>query len=276
MADNQWAVSRVAQELRVRGDGLVSSRRSGIRRMIDKEILIVDDEYAIRELLVFALSRAGFIMREAADARSAHTQLADRLPHLLLIDWNLPGTSGLELTRRLKASRHTREVPIILISARAQEADKIAGLENGADDYVTKPFSPLELIARIRAVLRRASSHVVDERLRVHGLTLDPMRHSILVGDLPLHLGPTEYRLLEFFMKNPERAYTRVQILDGVWGGDVYVEERTIDVHVRRLRQVLETVGRDHLVQTVRMVGYRFSAQPVARNDFQTSISMGA
>ena len=191
-------------------------------------------------------------------------QLADQRPDLVLIDWMLPDTSGLELTRALKRDRETRELPIIMLTARAEEGDKVAGLEGGADDYVTKPFSPRELLARINAVLRRARPRNGDERIEFEGLVLDqaqPSRHGR--ASAPCALGPTEYRMLEFFMTHPERVYTRDQLLDRIWGGNVYVEERTIDVHIRRLRKALEEFGYDRFVQTVRGSGYRFSARTV-------------
>jgi two-component system phosphate regulon response regulator PhoB len=235
--------------------------------MSEKEILVVEDEYPIRELITFTLGRAGFSAREASDAQAAQMQLAQRAPHLILIDWMLPDISGIELTRTLRADRQTRELPVILLTARATEADKIAGLESGADDYVTKPFSPRELIARIEAVLRRAVNHQINESMHMDGLTLDPASHSVSVGERRLDVGPTEYRLLEFFMRHPERVYSRDQLLDSVWGANVYIEERTVDVHIRRLRQVLEDAKRDHLIQTVRGVGYRFSSRSEGRSD---------
>ena len=230
--------------------------------MPGKQILVVEDERPIRDMVAFGLRRAGFEVREAEDCRSARAQLADKLPDLVLVDWMLPDMSGLELTRQLKRDRATRELPIILLTARAAEADKVSGLEGGADDYVTKPFSPRELAARINAVLRRAAPVSGEERIERGGLTLDQAGHRILVGEQTIALGPTEYRMLEFFMTHPERVYSREQMLDRVWGGNVYVEERTIDVHIRRLRKVLEPFGFDRYVQTVRGSGYRFSIRP--------------
>jgi two-component system phosphate regulon response regulator PhoB len=227
-----------------------------------KQILVVEDERPIREMIAFGLRRAGFEVREAADARAGREQVANRRPDLLLVDWMLPDTSGLEFTRALKRDRGTRDLPVILLTARAEESDKIAGLEGGADDYITKPFSPRELLARINAVLRRASPAEGTERIDVDGLVLDPSSQRVSVGDQTVPLGPTEYRMLAFFMTHPERVYTRGQLLDRVWGGNVYVEERTIDVHIRRLRKALEASGHDRLVQTVRGSGYRFSARP--------------
>ena len=229
--------------------------------MSARQILIVEDERPIREMIAFALKRAGYEVQEAADCRSARLMLADQRPDLLLVDWMLPDMSGLELTRLLKRDRDTRELPVIMLTARAGEADKVAGLEGGADDYITKPFSPRELLARIQAVLRRATTGSTDEAISIGGLELDKASHRVSTGDHTIALGPTEYRMLEFFMTHPERVYTREQLLDRVWGGNVYVEERTIDVHIRRLRKALEEFGHDRLVQTVRGAGYRFSAK---------------
>ncbi len=229
--------------------------------MSSKQILIVEDERPIREMIAFGLRRAGFEVREAEDVRSARSQLADRRPDLLLVDWMLPDMSGLELTRQLKRDRETRELPVIMLTARAEETDKISGLEGGADDYVVKPFSPRELVARINAVLRRTAMAGSGERVDYEGLVLDQTSHRVLVGERTVPLGPTEYRMLEFFMTHPERVYTREQLLDRVWGGNVYVEERTIDVHIRRLRKALEEFGYDRMIQTVRGSGYRFSTR---------------
>lgn len=229
--------------------------------MPQKQILIVEDEQPIREMIAFGLRRAGFTVREAEDCRSARAALVDQRPDLMLVDWMLPDNSGLELTRALKRERETRDLPIIMLTARSEEADKIAGLDGGADDYVTKPFSPRELIARVNAVLRRAGAADETETLRFEALTLDRAAHRVMVANEPVALGPTEYRLLEFFMTHPERVYSREQLLDRVWGGNVYVEERTIDVHIRRLRRALEPHRCDHLVQTVRGAGYRFSTR---------------
>jgi two-component system, OmpR family, phosphate regulon response regulator PhoB len=226
-----------------------------------KQVLIVEDERPIREMIAFGLKRHGFEVREAEDCRAARASLADRRPDLVLIDWMLPDMSGLELARSLKRDRETRELPIIMLTARAEEGDKVAGLEGGADDYMTKPFSPRELVARINAVLRRAAPHNGDERIEFEGLALDQASHRVLVGEKTVPLGPTEYRMLEFFMTHPERVYKRDQLLDRVWGGNVYVEERTIDVHIRRLRKALEEFGYDRFIQTVRGSGYRFSAR---------------
>jgi two-component system phosphate regulon response regulator PhoB len=231
--------------------------------MSAKQILVVEDERPIREMIAFGLRRAGFEVREAADARSGRAEVANKLPDLLLVDWMLPDTSGLEFTRALKRDRETRELPVIMLTARAEEGDKVAGLEGGADDYITKPFSPRELLARINAVLRRAASAEGSERIEIEGLVLDQSSQRVSAGDRIVALGPTEYRMLAFFMTHPERVYTREQLLDRVWGGNVYVEERTIDVHIRRLRKALEEFDYDRLIQTVRGSGYRFSARPL-------------
>jgi len=226
-----------------------------------KHILIVEDEQPIREMVAFALTNAGYEAREAADARQAQVRIAERLPDLVLLDWMLPGISGIDYARRLKKDELTRDLPIIMLTARAEEEDTVQGLESGADDYMTKPFSPRELVARIRAVLRRGGPAGEDEMLRANGLSLDLASHRVSAGETLLEMGPTEYRLLEFFMAHPERVYSRGQLLDRVWGSNVYVEERTVDVHIRRLRKALEPHGHDALIQTVRGAGYRFSTR---------------
>ncbi|HYJ39981.1 MAG TPA: phosphate regulon transcriptional regulator PhoB [Steroidobacteraceae bacterium] len=231
--------------------------------MSAKQILVVEDERPIREMIAFGLRRAGFEVREAADARTGRAEVANKLPDLLLVDWMLPDTSGLEFTRALKRDRETRELPVIMLTARAEEGDKVAGLEGGADDYITKPFSPRELLARINAVLRRTTPVEGTERIDVEGLVLDQSSQRVSSGERTVALGPTEYRMLAFFMTHPERVYTREQLLDRVWGGNVYVEERTIDVHIRLLRKALEEFGYDRLIQTVRGSGYRFSSRPL-------------
>jgi two-component system, OmpR family, phosphate regulon response regulator PhoB len=230
--------------------------------MSAKQILVVEDERPIREMIAFGLRRAGFEVREAADARSGRAEVANKRPDLLLVDWMLPDTSGLEFTRGLKRDRETRELPVILLTARAEEGDKIAGLEGGADDYITKPFSPRELLARINAVLRRAMPAEGTERVEIEGLVLDQSSQRVSAGERTVALGPTEYRMLAFFMTHSERVYTREQLLDRVWGGNVYVEERTVDVHIRRLRKALTPSGYDRLIRTVRGAGYRFSPGP--------------
>ena len=229
--------------------------------MNSKRILIIEDEQPIREMICFALENAGFEIQEAADARQAQVMIAEALPDLILLDWMLPGVSGIDYARRLKKEDLTREIPIIMLTARTQEEDKVQGLESGADDYVTKPFSPRELAARIKAVLRRGGPPAEDEILKANELLLDTASHRVSVAERLLEIGPTEYRLLEFFMSHPERVYSRGQLLDRVWGSNVYVEERTVDVHIRRLRKALEPHGHDALIQTVRGAGYRFSTR---------------
>lgn len=224
-------------------------------------ILIVDDEAAIREMIAIALEMAGFECLEAEDALSAHHIIVDERPALVLLDWMLPAMSGIELARRLKREENTREIPIIMLTARGDEDNKIQGLDAGADDYMTKPFSTRELISRIKAVLRRTSSLHDENMIEIEGLKLDPVSHRILANGESVEMGPTEFRLLAFFMTHTERAYTRSQVLDHVWGGNVYVEDRTIDVHIRRLRKALEPFGFDRFVQTVRGTGYRFSTK---------------
>jgi two-component system phosphate regulon response regulator PhoB len=230
--------------------------------MTGKQILIVEDEKPIRDMIAFGLRRAGFEVSEAEDCTSARERIADQRPDLLLIDWMLPDQSGLELTRAVKRSRETEDLPVILLTARAEEQDKVSGLDGGADDYMTKPFSPRELLARINAVLRRTSPSGAGESIEAGGLVLDTASHRVSADGHPVPLGPTEYRLLQFFMEHPERVYTRGQVLDRVWGGNVYVEERTVDVHIRRLRKALEPFACDGLIQTVRGSGYRFSTRP--------------
>lgn len=226
------------------------------------KILIVEDEQAIREMIAFHLSRAGFATLEAGDCREARQMLADERPDLALVDWMLPDMSGLELTRKLKRDSDYEDLAIIMLTARAEERDKISGLDGGADDYITKPFSPRELVARIQAVLRRASASG-DDVISAGVLELDTAGHRVLSGDTEIKLGPTEYRLLHFLMTHAERVYGRAQLLDRVWGANVYVEERTVDVHVRRLRKALTDVKADDYIQTVRGAGYRFSTRDV-------------
>ena len=229
--------------------------------MTEQTILIVDDEHAIREMIDFALTRAGYHVVGAEDASSALSAIAQSRPDLILLDWMLPDISGVDLARRLKKEELYREIPIIMLTARVEEQDKVRGLEVGADDYVTKPFSTRELAARIKAVLRRTSAAEKDELLSVGQLVINPGSHRVHVSGNELHLGPTEYRLLYFLMSHPDRVYSRAQLLDRVWGQNTFIEDRTVDVHVRRLRKVLSESGCDHLIQTVRGAGYRFSAQ---------------
>jgi len=222
-------------------------------------ILVVEDEPAIQELLVFNLQQAGHHVIAATSAEQAHTLLRDALPDLILLDWMLPGMNGIEFARRLKAESYTKAIPIIMLTARGEEQDKIAGFETGADDYITKPFSPRELMARIKAVLRRRAPQMTDDPVETGGLRLDPAAHRVSGGGKPIELGPTEFRLLHFLMTHAERVHSRGQLLDQVWGSQVFVEDRTVDVHIRRLRRALEETGHEHLVQTVRGSGYRFS-----------------
>lgn len=229
--------------------------------MAVKQILIVEDERPIREMIAFGLRRSGFEVREVEDVSAARASIADHRPDLVLVDWMLPDMSGLELTRALKRDKDTQEVPVIMLTARAEEQDKVMGLEGGADDYVTKPFSPRELLARINAVLRRTTQAGAEDVIDADGLVLDAASHRVMAGAGTVQLGPTEYRLLSFFMTHPERVYSRAQLLDRVWGGNVYVEERTVDVHIRRLRKALEMFGYDRFIQTVRGSGYRFSTR---------------
>ena len=228
--------------------------------MTSKTVLIVDDEAAIREMIAVALQIAGYDCLEAENAQTAHALVVDHQPDIILLDWMMPEVSGIELARRLKRETDYADIPIIMLTARSEEDNKIQGLEAGADDYITKPFSPRELIARLKAVLRRTATAGIDEPIEVEGLRLDPSSHRVSSGDTELEVGPTEFRLLQFFMTHPERAYTRSQLLDQVWGGNVYVEERTVDVHIRRLRLALGA-QHEHLVQTVRGTGYRFSTK---------------
>jgi two-component system phosphate regulon response regulator PhoB len=230
--------------------------------MAAKKILIVEDEQAIREMIAFHLSRAGYEIFEARDCREARQLLADNRPDLALVDWMLPDMSGLELTRMLKRDDNYEDLAIIMLTARAEERDKVTGLEGGADDYITKPFSARELVARIQAVLRRAG-YSSEDVVRAGVLELDAAGHRVLSGGNEIRLGPTEYRLLQFLMTHPERVYSRTQLLDRVWGANVYVEERTVDVHVRRLRKALSEAAADEYIQTVRGAGYRFSVSDV-------------
>lgn len=229
---------------------------------MQKRILIVDDEPAIRDMVAFALRKGDYDPVHAGDAREASAAIADRVPDLILLDWMLPGMSGLEYARRLRRDEMTREVPIIMLTARGEENDRVSGLEAGVDDYVVKPFSARELLARIKAVMRRVQGETDAGTVELGGLRIDGPAHRVFANGQPVAMGPTEYRLLHFFMSHPERVYSRAQLLDQVWGGNVYVEERTVDVHIRRLRRTLEPFQLDDLVQTVRGAGYRFSTTP--------------
>ncbi|EAR09332.1 phosphate regulon transcriptional regulatory protein PhoB [Reinekea sp. MED297] len=228
--------------------------------MSSRSILIVDDEAPIREVIAAALEMAGYRTLEASNAQDAHSIVVDQKPDLILLDWMMPQVSGVEFARRLKRDPLTAEIPIIMLTAKGEEDHKITGLEAGADDYITKPFSPRELVARLKAVLRRSTPAGIDEPIEINGLKLDPNSHRITAHGDELSMGPTEFRLLQFFMSHAERAYTRGQLLDQVWGGNVYVDERTVDVHIRRLRKGLGDEFKS-LIQTVRGTGYRFSTK---------------
>jgi len=223
-------------------------------------VLVVEDEPAIQELIAYNLRQAGHQPVRADNAEQAIHLVREALPDLVLLDWMLPGLSGLEFARRLRADKRTRTIPIIMLTARAEEQDKLTGLETGADDYITKPFSPRELNARVKAVLRRRAPQMTDDVVQVRGLRLDPATHRVSADSETVHLGPTEFRLLHFLMTHPERVHSRTQLLDQVWGDHVFVEERTVDVHIRRLRKALERSRQDSMIQTVRGAGYRLSA----------------
>ncbi|WP_018604943.1 phosphate regulon transcriptional regulator PhoB [Uliginosibacterium gangwonense] len=232
-------------------------------------ILLVEDEPAIQELIAANLTRAGHTVLRAQDAEIATRIVRDALPDLVLLDWMLPGQSGIEFARRLRGEERTRNVPIIMLTARSEEHDKVLGLEIGADDYVTKPFSPRELMARIKAVLRRRAPQTTEDAVEMAGLRLDPVTHRISSGAQLINLGPTEFRLLHFLMTHAERVHSRAQLLDQVWGDHVFVEERTVDVHIRRLRSALEATNHDRLIQTVRGSGYRFSVEVMATGELE-------
>lgn len=231
--------------------------------MSERTVLVVDDEFAIRDMLRMALEIVDYRCLEADNIQDAHAVIVDQRPDIVLLDWMLPGGSGIELLRRLKRDEATREIPVIMLTAKTAEDNVIQGLDVGADDYITKPFAPRELIARIKALLRRAGGAEANDRMQVSELVLDSKSRRVFLADEPLDMGPTEFNLLQFFMAHPERAYTRNQLLDQVWGANVYVEERTVDVHIRRLRKALSAGARDYsgLIQTVRGTGYRFSAR---------------
>lgn len=231
--------------------------------MTAKTVLVVDDEAPIRDMLRVALEMSDFDVLEAEDARTAHSIIIDKKPNLVLLDWMMPNTSGVELARRLRRDEITSSLPIIMLTAKGEEDNKIQGLDIGADDYITKPFAARELIARIRAVLRRSEGNAQGDVLKIGNLLLDTLSHRITIGSHAIAMGPTEYRLLEFFLTHQERVYSRSQLLDHVWGGNVYVEERTVDVHIRRLRKALALEDHDRFIQTVRGAGYRFSGRAI-------------
>jgi len=224
---------------------------------MNSTILVVEDEPAIQELVAVNLEHGGYRVWRAQSAEDADAMVREALPDLIILDWMLPGISGLAYARRLRGIERTRRIPIIMLTARVEERDKVEGLEGGADDYLTKPFSPKELLARIKAVLRRRAPERTDDAVEISGLRLDPATRRVIGNGREITLGPTEFRLLHFFMTHPERVHSRAQLLDRVWGDHVFVEERTVDVHIRRLRQALEASGHDRLVETVRSSGYR-------------------
>ena len=226
-----------------------------------RRILVVEDEAPIREMVCFVLEQNGYQAVEAEDFDSAIGQLVEPYPELILLDWMLPGGSGIQFIKHLKREALTREIPVMMLTARGEEEDRVRGLEVGADDYITKPFSPKELVARIKAVMRRISPMAVEEVIDMQGLTLDPSSHRVMANEQALDMGLTEFKLLHFFMTHSERVYSREQLLNNVWGTNVYVEDRTVDVHIRRLRKALETSGHDRMIQTVRGTGYRFSTR---------------
>ncbi|MCG7498567.1 phosphate regulon transcriptional regulator PhoB [Vibrio sp. Of7-15] len=228
---------------------------------MSRRILVVEDEAPIREMLCFVLEQKGYQPVEAEDYDSALEKICEPYPELILLDWMLPGGSGINLIKHLKRDDLTRKIPVVMLTARGEEEDKVRGLEVGADDYITKPFSPKELIARLKAVIRRVTPTALEDIIDVHGLKLDPVSHRVTANDAPLDMGPTEFKMLHFFMTHQERVYSREQLLNNVWGTNVYVEDRTVDVHIRRLRKALESAGHDKLVQTVRGAGYRFSTR---------------
>lgn len=229
--------------------------------MAESYILIVDDEQPIREMIHTALAMADFDCRQASDAEQALSQIVNQRPALILLDWMLPNMHGIDLCRRLKKDIQFNDIPVIMLTARSEEDHKVMGLDAGADDYMTKPFSTRELVSRIKAVLRRTTPLKNDKTIQINGLSLDSVSQRVSFNGQSIELGPTEYRLLSFFMTHPERAYSRAQILDQVWGGNVYIEDRTIDVHIRRLRKALAPYGVEDYIQTVRGTGYRFSTK---------------
>ncbi len=224
-------------------------------------ILIVEDESPILELLALNISQAGYNPLRAISAEHAEKLISEALPDIILLDWMLPGMSGIDFAKKLRSNALTKTIPIIMLTARSDELDKIKGLEVGADDYITKPFSPRELNARIKAVLRRKAPELTEDLLKINGLELDPVSHRVTGNNKPLEMGPTEFRLLHFFMSNPERVYSRSQLLDKVWGSQIFIEDRTVDVHIRRLRNILAQSQHENLIQTIRGSGYRFSTK---------------
>ena len=228
--------------------------------MMTPRVLLVEDEAPIREMMGMALNKAGYTISEAESAQAARAQILEHLPDIMVVDWMMPGENGIEFVRSIKSEKLTKDIPVIMVTARAEEDDRVRGLEVGADDYMCKPFSPKELAARIKAILRRTNPALSDAPIEVDGLRLEPESHRVFADEQPLELGPTEFRILHFFVTHPERVYSRGQILDYVWGNNVYIEERTVDVHIRRLRKAL-TPAYNGFVQTVRGAGYRFSTR---------------
>ncbi|HHX8749328.1 TPA: phosphate regulon transcriptional regulator PhoB [Morganella morganii] len=226
-----------------------------------RRILVVEDEAPIREMVCFVLEQNGYQPVEADDYDAAIARLVEPFPDLVLLDWMIPGGSGIQVIKHMKRDSQLREIPVMMLTARGEEEDRVKGLETGADDYLTKPFSPKELVARVKAILRRISPMAADDLIAMNGLTLDPASHRVTSNENPLEMGPTEFKLLHFFMTHPERVYSREQLLNYVWGENVYVEDRTVDVHIRRLRKALEADGHDKMIQTVRGTGYRFSVR---------------
>lgn len=226
-------------------------------------VLVVEDEAAIAELIALNLRHAGFDVTVAHDGDSAQAEVDKVLPDLVLLDWMLPGASGLTLAKRWRGAQRTKDLPVIMLTARAEETDKVAGLDAGADDYLTKPFSTQELMARVRAVLRRKAPQALDSAVEMNGLRLDPGTRRVSCHEQDVKIGPTEFKLLHFFMTHPERVHSRAQLLDRVWGDHVFIEERTVDVHVKRLREALTPVQRSQMIETVRGAGYRFTQQVV-------------
>jgi len=229
--------------------------------MVEQHILVVEDETAISDMIGFTIERAGYSWAAAVDIKEAALRIGERLPDLILLDWMLPGSSGIDYAKRLRKDDLTQDIPIIMLTARGEESDKLRGFDAGIDDYISKPFSPKELVARIKAVLRRASPLKEDAICQFEELKLDASSHRVSVNNRNVDMGPTEFKLLQFLMTHPERVYSRTQLLDYVWGSNVYIEDRTVDVHIRRLRKALGDHGYDHFIQTVRGAGYRFSPQ---------------
>jgi len=234
---------------------------ANMKNEMSRTILLVEDEAPIRDMLSFVLEQSGFNIVEAEDFDLGLEKIQEPYPDLILLDWMLPGGTGVQFAKKLKQHEFAKDIPLIMLTARSEEDDKIRGLEAGADDYITKPFSPKELVARIKAVMRRVTPTSKEEPIEYNKLKLDPVSHRVTSNDEALDMGPTEFKLLHFFMSHPERVYSREQLLDNVWGTNVYVEDRTVDVHIRRLRKAISEDGHDTMIQTVRGAGYRFSVK---------------